>query len=72
MQKETKDFFVELLTKPVITIDTRPLPETVVNNYYIHNDNRVIKVTEEEFKKIVKRTNAKIEDRTKIIEHNLD
>lgn len=39
----------------------KPQPK-VINNYYITNDNRVIKVTQEEFKKIIK--NKQIVDTT--------
>ena len=55
--------FWESMTKPMIQWDTKPKVINnyiTTNNYYIHTENKVIQVTEEEFKKFIKINNLKM------------
>ena len=60
------NWFLKLLREPAITIERRA-PE-VHNHYYLYQDNRVIKVNEQEFKNITK--GKLIENKTKFIQYN--
>ena len=59
--------FLGKLSESSIEI-TDPVVNKVVNNYYIYSDNRVIKVTPDEFKKYIEKHNLKIENKTKSLE----
>lgn len=54
---------LDALTKPAIYWETKPKIINnyyTTNNYYIHTENKVIQVTEQEFKNFIEKNNLKL------------
>ena len=53
---------LDALSKPVIWWDTPKVINNyyTTNNYYIHTENKVVQVTEEEFKKFIVKKNLRL------------
>ena len=55
--------FWDAMTKPMIQWETKPKVINnyyTANNYYIHTENKIIKVNEEQFRKFIDKNNLKM------------
>ena len=57
--------FLSKLSESKLEIGEKPI---IINNYYITIDNRVIKLTENEFNKYVQEKHLRIGGKTKLLE----